>query len=85
MDVEDSVDNIQDATMSANGDSWDDETGNELEVDDDGDDSELDADRARSYQAIAARLNYISPDRPDIGFAVKEAARNMSKPRVSDF
>ena len=49
------------------------------------DDSELDADKARSYRAIAARLNYISPDRPDIGYAVKEAARNMSKPRVSDF
>ena len=52
---------------------------------DDDDDSELDANKARSYRTIAARLNYISPDRPDIGYAVKEAARNMSKPRVSDF
>jgi hypothetical protein len=84
IDVEDCVDNVQAATMSMNGDSWDDENGNGLEVDDD-DDSELDADKARSYRAIAARLNYISPDRPDIGYAVKEAARNMSKPRVSDF
>jgi hypothetical protein len=85
MDVEDNIDSVQNATMSANGDSWDDETGNGLEVDADDDDSELDTDKARSYRAIAARLNYISPDRPDIGYAVKEAARNMSKPRVSDF
>ena len=46
---------------------------------------ELRADGARSYRAIAARLNYISPDRPDIGYAVKESARNMSKPRASYF
>ena len=59
MDVEDSIANIQDATMSANGGSWNDETGNELEVDDDGGDSEVDAGKARSYRAIAARLNYI--------------------------
>ena len=83
--VEDNIDSVQNASMSANGDSWDGETGDGLEVDDDDDDSELDADKARSYRAIAARLNYISPDRPDIGYAVKEAARNMSKPRVSDF
>ena len=39
---------------------------------------------AKVYRAVAARLNYISPDRPDIGFAVKEAARSMSKPKESD-
>jgi hypothetical protein len=85
IDVQDSIDNIQNATMSMKGDSWNSEVDDGLEVDDDNDDSELDADGARSYRAIAARLNYISPDRPDIGYAVKEAARNMSKPRVSDF
>ena len=52
MDVEDSVDNVQTATISANGVSWDDATGNGLEVDDDDDDdSELDADKARSYKS----------------------------------
>ena len=34
---------------------------------------------------IAARLNYLSPDRMDIGFAVKEAARNISKPLIGDW
>ena len=66
-------------------DSWDDGIDNGPEVDDDGDDGELDAEQAWSYRAIAARLNYISPDRPDIGYAVKEAAQHMSKPRSSDF
>ena len=31
------------------------------------------------------RLNYFSPNRMDIGFAVKEAVRNMSKPLVGDW
>ena len=35
---------------------------------------------ARRYRAITARLNYVSADRPDIQFAVKEAARAMSTP-----
>ena len=84
IDVEDGIDNIQSAKMSSKGESWDNEISNELEIDDDGDDTELDAERARSYRAIAARRNYISPDRPDIGYAVKESARNMIEPRVSD-
>ena len=36
-------------------------------------------------EPLFVRLNYISPDRPDIGYAVKESAQNMSKPRASDF
>ena len=40
---------------------------------------------AKKYRAITARLNYLSPDRVDIGFAVKEAARNMSKPTNGDW
>ena len=35
------------------------------------------------YRAIAARCNYLQPDRPDIQFAVKEACRMMSKPTRS--
>ena len=68
-----------------NGEDWDSEFSGELEIDttDDGG-TELNAEDARSYRAIAARLNYISPDRLDIGYTVKESARNMSKPRASD-
>ena len=33
------------------------------------------------YRAIAARLNYLAPDRMDIQYAVKEAARAMSAPK----
>ena len=51
---------------------------------DDGDDEELDAQGARLYRGFAARLNYISPDRADISYAVKEAARSMSAPKKSD-
>ena len=48
------------------------------------DEDEMGRDVAKKYRGIAARLNYLSPDRMDIGFAVKEAARNMSKPLVGD-
>ena len=39
---------------------------------------------ATNYRAIVARCNYLSPDRPDIAFAVKELARAMSKPTKGD-
>lgn len=51
----------------------------EEESEEDGD-RELDASEAMRYRAITARLNYLAPDRPDIQYAVKEAARSMSKP-----
>ena len=54
-----------------------------MDRDDDGDE-ELAPELARMYRGVAARLNYISTDRPDLGFSVKESARNMSKPRASD-
>ena len=41
----------------------------------------LEPAEARKYRGIAARLNYMSPDRVDIQFAVKEAARAMSQPK----
>ena len=46
---------------------------------------EFDREEARRYRAIAARLNYLAPDRLDIGYSVKEAARNMSKPMDADW
>jgi hypothetical protein len=46
---------------------------------------ELSREEARRYRAVAARLNYLAPDRVDIGYSVKEAARSMAKPRVADW
>ena len=45
----------------------------------------MDREDLQECRGIAARLNYLSPDRMDIGFAVKEAARNMSKPLIGDW
>ena len=36
------------------------------------------------YRALVARANYISPDRPDVSFAVKELAKSMAKPTRGD-
>ena len=46
---------------------------------------DLDKAESRRYRAIAARLNYLAPDRVDIGYATKEAARNMARPVVGDW
>ena len=37
------------------------------------------------FRTIAARCNYLQPDRPDIQYAVKEVCRLMSKPTVRAF
>ena len=49
------------------------------------DDKEMDREDAKKYRGFAAQLNYLSPDRMEIGFAVKEAARNMSQPLIRDW
>ena len=41
----------------------------------------LDGTEATLFTAIVARINYLAPDRPDIQYAVKEAAKRMGKPR----
>ena len=46
---------------------------------------ELEASEASTYRTVAATLNYLAADRPDIQFAVKEAARDMSAPRRSSW
>ena len=38
---------------------------------------------ATNYWAIAARCNYLSQDRPDLQFAVKETCRDMLEPTMS--
>ena len=35
---------------------------------------------ATRFRAVAARANYLSGDRPDIQYAVKEICRRMAKP-----
>ena len=49
------------------------------EEDGDGDEP-LTAEQASNFRGIAARLNYLSADRPDIQYATKEACREMSSP-----
>jgi hypothetical protein len=45
----------------------------------------LGAERARTYRGLAARLNYLAQDRPDLKFAALRASRNMSGPFERDF
>ena len=79
-----SIDNVQDAKDSAGDEVWIGECGDgDKGIEEDRQDPELGAEDARTYRGVAARLNYISPDRPDIAYAVKEAARDMSTPRES--
>ena len=42
------------------------------------------AAEASLYRRFAAKINYLSQDRPDIGYASKEVSRSMSKPIVGD-
>ena len=44
------------------------------------DEVELNAEYTTQYKSIVARANYLSADRPDIQYAVKKLATNMSKP-----
>ena len=51
----------------------------------DEDDAELWGEEVTSYQAITARANYLSQDRSDIQFAVKELCREASNPRRGEW
>ena len=44
----------------------------------------LNEKEATRYRAVIARCNYMSPDRPDIAFAVKELGRAMAEPTNGD-
>ena len=48
-------------------------------------DPPLEGAEATCYRSVTARLNYIAPDRVDIQYATKEAARHMAIPRASHF
>ena len=79
--VEVAIDSVQKAKDSAGGGTWEFEADVETDIVDD--DELLGPQDARLYRGVAARLNYIAPDRPDIEYAVKESARGMSAPRAS--
>ena len=49
-----------------------------------GDEEELASAEATKYRALTARAMFLAQDRTDIGFAVKELSRRMSKPRKMD-
>ena len=44
----------------------------------------LDVAGAKAYRRGAARLNYLSQDRPDLAFSTKEIAQGMAKPTMDD-
>jgi hypothetical protein len=50
----------------------------------DGTEEALDEDDKKVYQSLSARLNFLSMDRADLQFAVKELMRKMSVPTKAD-
>ena len=48
-------------------------------------DADLEGERATMYRSLVVRGNFLSQDRTDIQYAVKEACRGMSKPKVKDW
>ena len=76
---------IEDARRSAGADAtWKNQEVGDGQEDDDDDDPILGSQEARTYRGVAARFDHIAPDRADIAFTVKETARSMSAPRMSD-
>ncbi len=45
----------------------------------------LSAGEAKSFRGLAARLNYLAQDRPDIQYAAKEISRRMARPTSRDW
>ena len=61
------------------------EEDNEEELEMRGEEEPMDSKEAARYRALVAKLNYIAPDRTDLQYAVKEAARSMSNPTQKDW
>ena len=51
----------------------------------DDEDPHLDPMTSTKYRQMIARCNFIAQDRPDVQYAVKEAAKGMSSPKKSDW
>ena len=47
------------------------------------DDQPVSAEKQKMLRRVIAVLNYMSQDRADLGFSVKECARTMSAPTVA--
>ena len=61
--------------------------GTKDDAEDDEEDGEerLPPSQATLYRALTARANYLSMDRPEISYAVKELSRGMTAPTLSDW
>ena len=46
----------------------------------DGDEEKLEKEEAKVYRGLAARLNFMSQDCPDLQFPIKPCSREMAKP-----
>ena len=55
------------------------------DVEEEIDESLLEKAEATLFRGVAARLNYMGPDHPDMQYAIKEAARCMALPRQCDW
>ena len=51
---------------------------------DEGGEEELLGEEATLYRSVVARFNYLSPDRQNIMYAVRECAKGMARPKVRD-
>ena len=49
------------------------------------DDVPLEPEQATRYRGIAARINYLAFDRPDVQFSTKEVCRDMSSPSTGSW
>eukprot|EP00973_Karenia_brevis_P042982 5950446-Karenia_brevis.AAC.1 len=45
----------------------------------------LNKGEAREYRGVAARLNFLSLDCPDMQFPVKQSSRDMANPTVASW
>ena len=54
-------------------------------LEEEGGDEELTDQDATMYRSIAARFNYLAPDRQDIFYAVRECAKGMARPKMRDW
>ena len=58
--------------------------GDKKVLEEEGESEELVGAEATRFRAVAARANYLSADRPDIQYSVKEICRRMAKPVKGD-
>ena len=57
----------------------------EFKEEDEGEDMELTKEEKKSFRAVAARMNFLAADCPDIQFPAKEICRSMANPTEKSF